>query len=269
MGNNSSNSRGETSASGMDPKRLMQIQKFLIMNLQKARKKLLEYHMIKFEELGDLEKKEILDSLIMSYDDVKASVEKGRPIGIYKNDIFGKFHLLKIRKSSIPIGAKIHTFFMRRKKIYDEEIINAELKSESRSNSSLNVGNENSLIIVKGPLSEVYFFDGSKLHEKFIVNEDKYYTKTTELSVVKINQENYKILKKSNYFKIENGDVRILPSFMIGHPKPTTMKINVGDYIVVEGDNFYRILGEVFDQTYDLLKVQDIQFQGGKKKSAV
>lgn len=135
---------------------------------------------------------------------------------LYSGTKFSSLSIVKVNKTNAHlVGCKFVTLFARYGHVEESGVA---IKQDA--------------YLIKGPLGEVYQVSSEKFHS--IWNYDKkegiYYPVSDERSVIKVTSANNPGSIKTSY-----GGTHI---------------VHEGDYLVVNGDNFYRVFGPAFAKTY-------------------
>lgn len=201
---------------------MSELQKLAAMGILIAQKRPIKYNKIDFTTMDGQTQKEVLDSM-------KKGVTSG---GIYKDKLVKKNSLV----FGIPGGAEtyINTYFAG---FFSKEFEEKDIKFEQ--------GN----ILVKGPLSELYKIkDESKLRELYRQDGDLWVPIAIPKRVIKISGKLFDHMSDSKLFKMLDDDkLELITSYGGTHAA------EVGDYLMVDGNDFYRIKKKAFEKTYDVI----------------
>ena len=147
-------------------------------------------------------------------------------------------------------------------KTFDTIFKNAKYPEEK------NVKLESTNILIKGPLSELYKIkDLETFNKKYTLTDNGSYKPSgisnNGIDAVEVTTTLFTEMRNSKLFENkENDAVKIILSYG-GWIDGATHIVQVGDYIIVHENEFYRVYSKAFAVTYELTKSNI----GGKKKS--
>ena len=203
-----------------DKKALTIAQKKIVQGVIFAQKKKLDYKLIDFNSLDDKIKAKIIKSMETNY-------TSG---GIYDHQIFPKQSILVGLTSDNPLI--FNTFFI------SEGWGNKEMEEE---NIKYKIGSS----LIKGPCGKIYqVSDYTTKYEK--TGDPKIFTpKITSLKCIQVTNDIFNIMKISKKFIEKGSGLQIQTSYGGLH------LVKKGDYLMIDGDEFYRIKKVAFDLTYE------------------
>lgn len=203
-------------------KAMSAMQKLAAMGILIAQKRQIAYAHVDFSRLDPQAQEEILKSM-------KAGVTKG---GIYKDNIVKKKSLV----FGIPAGGEtyINTFFPG---VFFKDFEEKDVKFDQ--------GN----ILVKGPLSEVYKIkDEEKLKQLYRQDNAVWSPIPMPKRLIKITGKLFDHMVNSKLFNVLGEEkLEIITSYGGTHV------CFVGDYLMIDGEDFYRIKKKAFEKTYEII----------------
>lgn len=212
----------ESPMSPEQKKGLSEMQKVAAMGVLIAQKRPIVYSRVDFSKLDPNAQREILNSM-------KKGVTKG---GLYKDSIVKKNSIV----FGVPAGPEsyINTFFAG---MFSKDFEEKDVKFDE--------GN----VIVKGPLSEVYKIkDEERLKTLYKNDNGSWMPIHVPKRLVRLTGKLFSHMSSSKLFKILGEDkLELITSYGGTHVAA------VGDYLMIEGSDFYRIKKKAFDKTYEII----------------
>lgn len=198
-----------------EKKALVVVQKQIVKGIFMATKKPLKYKIIDYNSFSEVDKKKIWNSMLNASG------------GIYSS-LLPKLSMLV----NLPDAA---LFF----DTYFEGVFSKEYEERQ-------VKYEYGAVLVKGPLGEIY--QVKNVEDKYKKENGYYVPVGKPMQFIRITENLFKIMRLSDEFSvIDDNTLQIVTSYGGTH------HVQVGDVVLVDGDNFYRIKNKAFEATYDVI----------------
>lgn len=209
---------------GEKAKAMSALQKRAAMGITIVQKKPLEYSRIDFHALSDAHKQSVFKSF-------EKSSKKG---GIYDDKVIPKLSIV----FGLPVVEStpfyITTFFKGFFGFIDVEEENVTLKPGS--------------VLIKGPLSEVYASSEASISKNYVRRDGIYVPSIQPREALKATSSLMSHMLSTGLFsEVDEDVIEIYTSYGGTH------RVSVGDYLIVDGDNFYRVKKSAFKKTYEII----------------